>query len=311
MNAQQKYTFTQYLAAKKAIDDRSLNRLVWSTLARQVHKPFAEKPLRILEVGAGIGSMIERTFEWGLYAQAMYTAVDANTDVVRQAKEHLPEWAKRHGFSVFHMSGDTMRLQSAQRRADVHLICEDIFDFVPRAKAASQPWDLIIAHAFLDLVHLPTALPEILGLGSEEGLFYFSLNFDGVTVLEPTIDAALDAAILERYHHSMDQRRVQGKPSGDSCTGRHLFHALEEVGAQILEAGASDWVVFPRQGGYSVDETIFLHYIIHTIATALQNDPLLDAQAFDAWIKARHQQVQRGELVYLAHQLDFCGRIRA
>jgi hypothetical protein len=31
----------------------------------------------------------------------------------------------------------------------------------------------------------------------------------------------------------------------------------------------------------------------------------LDAGAFATWLKERHEQVDRGELLYIAHQMDF------
>ena len=63
------YSFPRYLAAKKSVDDRALNRRVWETLAQSL--PAASPaPLRVLEVGAGIGTMLERLLESGLLLPA-------------------------------------------------------------------------------------------------------------------------------------------------------------------------------------------------------------------------------------------------
>ena len=70
------YSFTRYLAAKKTIDDRSLNRVVWDVLARQLHR--RPTPLHVLEVGAGTGVMLERMLEWGLLTQVDYTGITVN-----------------------------------------------------------------------------------------------------------------------------------------------------------------------------------------------------------------------------------------
>ena len=118
-------------------------------------------------------------------------------------------------------------------------------------------------------------------------------------------------AIEACYHQTMDRRLVAGKPSGDSCTGRHLFTHLRAAGAEVLAAGSFDWVVFAGSNGYSADETYFLHFIIHTMHTALAGHPHLDAGRFTAWIAQRHAQVEQGTLVYIAHQLDFLGRVPA
>jgi hypothetical protein len=67
-------------------------------------------------------------------------------------------------------------------------------------------------------------------------------------------------------------------------------------------------VVFPGQGGYPGDEAYFLHFIIWTIDQALSANPDVSPARFKRWIKERHAQIARGELVYIAHQLDFLGR---
>ena len=81
------------------------------------------------------------------------------------------------------------------------------------------------------------------------------------------------------------------------------------AGAEILDAGSSDWVVFPGPAGYPADEAFFLHFIIHTVGTALRGHPDLDASALDHWLQERHAQVEQGKLVYIAHQMDFLGRV--
>ena len=60
------YSYARYLAAKKTVDDRALNRYIWQRL----HQEISARPnlLRIVELGAGIGTMVERLVEWGLLA---------------------------------------------------------------------------------------------------------------------------------------------------------------------------------------------------------------------------------------------------
>ena len=72
-------------------------------------------------------------------------------------------------------------------------------------------FDLIIAHALLDLLHLPAALPVLLQMVRPAGLFYFSINFDGATLFLPEIDPELDAQIEALYHRSMDTRITDGQ----------------------------------------------------------------------------------------------------
>jgi hypothetical protein len=197
-------------------------------------------------------------------------------------------------------------LERPGQQAAVYLETADILELSARPENRGAH-DLLIAHAFLDLLDLPSALPLMLGLLQPGGLFYFTLNFDGATLLEPGLDPELDERIQALYHRTMDERLTGGTPSGDCRTGRHLFGALTRCGARISAAGASDWVVFPGKEGYPEDEAYFLHFIVHTIAEALKEDPALDQDDFSRWIAERHTQVERCELVYIAHQLDFAG----
>ena len=183
----------------------------------------------------------------------------------------------------------------------------DLFDFAAREQGHKQ-WDLLIAHAFLDLMDLPRALPLLFSLLKPDGLFYFTLNFDGATILQPLIDPEIDPQIMALYHRTMDERIIDGHRSGDSQTGRHLFAQIKAAGGEVLAAGSSDWVVFAGSDGYPADEAYFLQFIIHTLQQALQGHPELDQTLFEAWIAQRQAQIAAGTLVYIAHQLDFCGR---
>lgn len=300
--------FIHYLSAKVSVDDRALNYHVWQRLKQELQTFPLEKPLRILEIGAGIGTMIARLLAQDMLpGNAHITAIDANASVIAVARQRLPQWATACGFAPS-VRGGLLKLQRGEQRIAVNLQVADLFDFVRRRHR--YPWDLVLAHAFLDLVDVPATLPLIFRLLHPGALFYFTLNFDGVTALEPPVDPELEAQIEVLYHQTMDERRVGGKPSGDSRTGRHLFHHLRRAGGQILAAGSSDWVVFADADGYPADEAYFLHFIIDTIGAALKGHPLLDSRRFSAWLAARHEQIARGELVYIAHQIDLVGRVR-
>ncbi len=303
----QEYSFLRYLAAKKDLDDRSLNRHVLETLAGYLLESVRTSPLRVLEVGCGIGTMLERLIDWQLIGEAAYTGIDLNPGNIVEARLRFRRYAAARGADLS-MEAGLFLFRQPWLTASVEFKVIDLFDFLAREQGRSR-WDLIIAHAFLDLVDLGTTLPGLLGLLAPGGFFYFTLNFDGSTVFKPTIDPGLDRLIETLYHRNMDQRCVAGRPSGSSCTGRRLFAGLQAAGATVLAAGSSDWVVFPGPDGYPGDEAYFLHFIIHTIQQALEGHPELPAAEFGAWVARRHDQVQRGELIYLARQLDFLGRV--
>jgi hypothetical protein len=105
----------------------------------------------------------------------------------------------------------------------------------------------------------------------------------------------------------MDERVRYGRPAGDSRTGRRLFGHLRAAGAFPLAAGSSDWVVHAGPDGvYPGDEAYFVEAILQTVEDAVQG--LVDPAPLADWLTARRRQLADGELVYLAHQLDFVGR---
>ncbi|HEX7974452.1 MAG TPA: class I SAM-dependent methyltransferase, partial [Anaerolineales bacterium] len=177
MNPPLEYSFPRYLASKKSVDDRALNRHVWQTLASQLQGSSSEPSLHVLEVGAGIGTMIERVLEWGLLpAAAAYTALDVRPENIQQATERLPVWGRAHGWRVEPCPPAGMLFERRGQRLTVEMEAIDLFDFIAR-EAGSPRWDLLIAHAFLDLMDIPSALPQLFRLLRPGGLFYFSLNF--------------------------------------------------------------------------------------------------------------------------------------
>jgi len=299
------YSFQRYLSSKKSVDDRALNRQVRQTLS--AHLPQGSGPLRVLEIGAGIGTMLERLLGWKLHAQIDYTGIDAQTGNIAAAWERLPVWAAAHSYQVSGPQAGEIELTHADQRIRVHFETADLFEFASRPAGQNQ-WDLQIAHAFLDLMDIPATLPHLFGLAQPGGLFYYTINFDGVTNFEPAIEPAFDALVESLYHQTMDERVIDGRISGDSRAGRHLFSHLQAAGASLLAAGASDWVVYPQSGRYPHDEAYFLHFIVHTLNTALLDRSELDRRQFERWIAIRHDQIERGELIYIAHQMDFAGQ---
>jgi SAM-dependent methyltransferase len=291
------YSFSHYLLAKQSVDDRALNRQVYEKLVTSL----PDQPLRIVEVGAGIGTMLTRLLRWGLFQRAVYTLVDELPENLDYAAAWIPVWAAEHGLWVEKSAPDQLRLFDETREVEVRLVRADVFDFIQRQPAKS---DLLIAHAFLDLLPMPASLEKLFSLLNPAGLAWLTINFDGVTTLEPAVDPVLDAKIEQLYHQTMDTRPT----GGDSQAGRHLFGHLRAAGAEILAAGASDWVVYAENGQYPADEAYFLHFILHFFESSLTNHPELDPQLFQRWLAERRAQIERGELVYLAHQMDFLAR---
>ena len=273
--------FVRYLVAKQTVDDRALNAHVYETL----RAALPPGPLDVLEVGAGTGAMLERLAARGLLAAGgRYTAVDADPANVAAGIERLGKRAWP---------------------AAVEWAAADVYDFAQRERGR-RVWDVLVAHAFLDLVDAPRLLPELFALLRPGGLFYFTINFDGLTILEPPVDPDFDEQVIATYHQTMDERGA-----GDSRSGRRLLSQLPVAGAEILAAGASDWVVEPGRGSYPAEEADFLRAILGFFEASLTGRPELDPARLAGWLARRRAQVEAGELIYIAHQMDVCGRVGA
>lgn len=286
------FNFPHYLLSKQSVDDRALNKDVLNTLKSNL----SQRPIRIIEVGAGIGTMLRRLVRWDVIRRCEYVMVDEMTENMEYASEWVKVWTEEAGLSVERGGGSLIRVFDESHDVKIQLVQTDVFDFIQKNK---QPADLLIAHAFLDLLPMPESLTKLLSLTN--GLAWLTINFDGVTTFEPTIDAALDEKIERLYHETMDTRST----GGDSKSGRHLFGHFQSAGVEILEAGSSDWVVSARYGKYADDEAYFLHFILHFFEESLSSHAELEAGDFANWIMERRAQIERGELTYIAHQIDF------
>jgi SAM-dependent methyltransferase len=282
-------TFIRYLAAKRSVDDRALNRRVWDAMVEAAGRTAvsagrrstggalpAARP-RVLELGGGIGTMIERVVEDGRLLPASWALLDSSPALLREAR---------------HRIGGSLPFPVDYLESTV----DAFLDSAPRQ------FELTVANAVLDLLDLPRVLPRLAGRGS--GLFYFTINFDGVTVLEPAVDADLDERVVALYHRTMDERIVDGIPSGDSRCGRHLLSLLPRCGFRIIEAGSSDWIVHPRDGAYPADERFFLSCILDFFEQSLSERDEIGAEELSRWLQVRRRQLADGELVFIAHQID-------
>jgi hypothetical protein len=245
--------------------------------------------------------MLLRLLRWGFLSRAEYVLVDELQENLSYAARLLPAWAAKNGMQVEKPAPGRLRLFDATRDIRVVLVCANVLEYARSAGSAPQPADLLIAHAFLDLLPMPQGLQALLGLLKPAGLAWLTINFDGLTSLEPALHPPLDRKIERLYHQSMDAR----PGGGDSQSGRHLFGHIRASGASLLAAGASDWVVHAIDGQYPRDEAYFLYYILHFHEISLLPHPKLDRRTLQDWLETRRSQIERGELVYIAHQIDF------
>jgi hypothetical protein len=209
------------------------------------------------------------------------------------------------------VDADPALIAAAEKRHEetdgIEWVTADAYAFAQQERSR-RVWDFLIAHAFLDLVDTPRLLPLLFALLPPDGLFYFTINFDGLTAMEPPVDPGFDEQVVALYHQTMDERRTGGRPSGGSRAGRDLLRQIPAAGGDILAAGASDWIVLPRAGAYPAGEAAFLHFILDFFEGSLTGRPELEPARFAAWLARRRAQIDAAELVFIAHQIDVCGR---
>jgi SAM-dependent methyltransferase len=264
-----KYDFQRYLEAKRSLDARSVNARVWDMLVERLPDVHA-----ILDAGCGTGALLPRLAQTGrLTPGGVYWGVDADQASLAIARERAHQ----------------MDVSDLETRFEF----SDLFAFEP-----DERFDLVAAAAFLDLVDTPRAVRHLLGLLHPGGLGYFPINFDGLTIFDPP--HPLDAQLIPCYHSSIQSG------GGDHQAGRRLFSVFRDEGVTVLAAGSSDWVVhsgpdksYPNQDAY------FLRHILLFFETSLEGHPDLKTGQLDNWLAIRRAQVDAGELVYIAHQLDF------
>ena len=130
--------FIRYLAAKKGLDDRSLNRQVWDHLVRAVRDREDSAPLRVLEVGCGIGTMVERLLDGGLLTRAAYTGVDVEPEFIRAAAQRLHGYAAGRQVPLTLDAGGAMLFSTPAQDVRITFEAADLFDFLDR-EPGSRP----------------------------------------------------------------------------------------------------------------------------------------------------------------------------
>ncbi|WP_425438206.1 class I SAM-dependent methyltransferase [Natronorubrum halalkaliphilum] len=311
-----------YLEAKRTLDDRALNRRVLEQFATALSA--RGEPVRIVELGAGVGTMIARLADWSLLPDRVsYRAVDRDAASIERARELVPAHLESTGYDVEWLespAGATVEggggddvpksttlvarpadepASDSNQRLEITLEVADALDIDDRA-------DAVIAAALLDIVDLENAIPALEGLLVDGGVCYAPITFNGGTTFAPR--DRLDERIERQYHRHMDEIRDGGR----SRAGSALLATLSRSDWDVLASGGSDWVVVPADGGYSSDEKRVVVHVLETIDEALADvaSDALEADERTRWLERRRRELEAGDLVFVAHNLDVLARIK-
>jgi len=173
--------FIRYLAAKKGLDDRSLNRrcgITWPGRYRtgRTLPPSGSWKWAAVSAPWWSGCWIGFADPGGIHrhrcGSRAYPGGRPAPGRLCRGAPGLPYHGCRRGHALYDPTQDVR----------ITLEAADLFDFLHR-EPGKRPGTCSWAHAVLDLIDLGSALPRLLSRLAPGGLFYFSLNFDGATIL--------------------------------------------------------------------------------------------------------------------------------
>lgn len=293
-------SFAEYLDAKFDLDQRSLNREVGEAFRQAL---LALPEVECLDVGAGIGATARRLLQHGLAVPLSLTALDRDRVLLDIAREDAAVRLRERGGQPEIEAG---WIRDAGSKTELRFVAGELKDY-----RVDRPCNLIVAHAFLDLVPLPETLRSFTAWLQPGGYLYACINYDGETTLLPTYDdAAFEAALLAHYDDTMESRRVDGLPTGGAHCGRRLHRLLPQSGFEILACGSSDWDITPSFGAYRGGDAVCLQVLLDAIGAEAEGRGLFDPGRLERWRDDRLRLLRQRRLGIIVHQLDLLARYR-
>ena len=297
--------FAEFLDAKFDLDERSLARDVRDECFTRL---ACRDRLRCLDVGSGTGAMIRRLLDADLPAETLeLVALDRDAALLARARASLVASLASRGFVLREIvpapssdRADHIEASDGRRHVALRCTCCDVNDFEPDS---GERYDLVTAHAFIDLVPMRPLLERISGWLAPDGLLYATLNYDGETALFPQYaDAELEERLLARYDASMEERRIDGKPTGGARSGRRLHAMLPAVGFEVLAFASSDWNAVPHDGQLRAADAVVVSVLLE--AMRRENEAHCDPERLAAWYRDRRTLLEAGRLGAIVHQID-------
>jgi SAM-dependent methyltransferase len=309
---QPSFDYPAYLEAKYAIDSASLNAPLYARFQDRLRR--AVDP-RILDLGTGTGAMLRRLLELELPGRVQLFGLDRERQNLAAGVDGVENALRSRGYGIGEKKqspeANSILGTKGNREIRIELRRGDLLDATVTGKLGS--FDCITAHAFMDLMPLKRAVAIVRTLLAPHGVFYPTLNYDGLTVLLPEYEQAdFERRLLRIYDRSMERRRSGGRKTGGALSGRRLYRALLEGGFTVLGIGSSDWNVFPSGGTYSEQQKLFLAAILSMIEaqarrfrkTSGVGKRTIDSKRLSEWYGDRLEAVQKHNLSLIVHQLD-------
>eukprot|EP00980_Cylindrotheca_fusiformis_P022863 scaffold9857_cov127-Cylindrotheca_fusiformis.AAC.9 len=263
----QTFSFNQvrYLESKNIVDRSSIDSEMWNSVVEQLLQ-FRNRTLRIVDVGAGILSMLDLFLhgdpEAGLDSlldgvdvgvKFDYTAYESNRDLLGRCHERLVSW----GLSLKERKSSNEFVYE-RKNVRVRLILDN-FDAI----GTSHPPDLIVGCCFADLMdpsQLATSLIRSFHLlESKNTMVYFPITFGGTTQFLPPRPFATkghssipsDTVAFRLYSKALVEKL------GHSLDPRLLCEAMEDHGVYLERKGTSNWKIDHEANPYLYETMLY------------------------------------------------------
>jgi SAM-dependent methyltransferase len=290
--------FADYLEARIALDERSLNADVREACFGRL--AAKRGVVHCLDVGTGTGAMVRRILKRQLGVPLAITALDHDPTLLDIAVGAIGGQLRQLDYRTA-VYPRRIEAEGNGSTVRVDFECRSLCEF----RTDAHRYDLITAASFMDIVPIAPALSRFSEWLAPDGMFYAPLNYDGDTALFPLFgDAAFEAAVLAQYDDSMERRRAGDEAIGGSRSGRRLHSALIQKNFRVVAYGSSDWNITPRDGRYRGHDGVVLHALLSTIRREGQTAAALDDRRLAEWCDQRRAQIERSALGMIVHQID-------
>ena len=228
--------YARYLTAKTTVDDRALNRQVLAELGRLM--PAVRRGC--WRSAPAWGRWWPGCWTGESSSAGEYILLDADRQLLECSRRWLRDWAAARGLrSDLRPDG----LQVGDLR--VRLVHAELGDYL--AAAATEPADVLIANAVLDLVDVPAVLPGLLRLLVPGGVYWFTINYDGESIFAP--GHRHDDQVMRPTTATWTSASATAGQPAKAARAAACSTTCATAGAPALAAGSSDWVVTrPRTG---------------------------------------------------------------
>jgi hypothetical protein len=265
-----------WLVLREGADAAARSAALSERLARGLPE---RRPLRILDLGAGIGANV-RFLAPRLGGAQRWRLIDNDRGLLARLPEALTAWAGREGHRAT-PDGEGLRLEGDGFSARVEPVCRDLSGD-PGAWLSGET-DLVTASALLDLVSrawIDALASRIRDVGCAA---LFTLSYDGRIAWDPALPA--DAALRDALNRHQRRDKGFGTALGPDAAA-YAAARLAALGHAVNEA-LSDWRLDETEG--VLQQTLAEGWAGAAAQLAPDERP-----GIDRWLAARRDAIRGG-----------------